>query len=260
MSSPSLAPLTYQAFILRRTSANGLRVSHFAVARGPGEVLVPLPWEARLADETPDRAHVWALWDQAVSRWQFQHHIHDGTPTQPRISRDAGATGERGVRLLAREALPAPLVGRLPSTWSFARSFLWWPAAPARRGIAAWFSRAKERELAPVALSVEAASSPFRAQQARFEMTVATAAEFADTYLIDAEQLVTVPASGFSRPDHWTGVALPGLAEPSDHLHWCRDDVRRLDEGEIPHARLTRLQLYRDASSDLEAEMRERKT
>lgn len=239
MTSPALPQLSYEAWIVRRTSANALHVLHAAVADGPGEVLVPLPWpEVRLLDEAPDRVPFSQLWPVSVSMWQERYrHLHGIPKPPPKVADDAG---ERGARLLSREALPEALAESLPPSWSLAQKFLLWPAAPERRGIATWFSRGRGRPLAPVALAVEGASSPFRERVASFELSITSTAELVDSYVIDPEQLEVLP-QGTCYLYHRTGLALPGLLEPSDHLHWRRD------KHQSGPAYLARFQLYADA-------------
>jgi hypothetical protein len=242
MPSP-LAELRYESWIVRRTSTSALHVLHAAVARGPSEVLVPLPWpEARLLDEAPTRAPFWTLWDFVVPWWEPPLQMK-GRPVDPLGSRDAASAGERVARLLSRSELGPERASRFPSSWDGAQSFLWWPAL---RGLAAWVSRVKDRELAPVALEVEGTSYPFRTKPGRVVITVGTTAEFADFYVIDPEQLVTLPAGGFDSPRHGTGLSLPGWAEPQDHVHW--------DRGWGVH----QLQRRSDAVDDLVAETRAR--
>lgn len=248
----ALTELPYEAWIVRRTAANSLHVLHAAVAAGPGEVVIPLPWpEARLLDETPghdgpasgplqapNRAPFSRLWPVAVSMWKERHRIRNEIPYPPPSVEDD--EGERGVRLVSRDGLPEALAESLPPSWSFAQKFLLWPAAPERRGITAWLPRSKLRPLAPVALAIEGASSPFRERLANFEMAVATTADLADYYLIDAEQLEALPRRSYELYRR-TRLAIPGLLEPNDHLHWARtiNNSRQ--------AYIFRFQLYADA-------------
>ena len=65
MTAPPLAALSYEAWIVRRTSADGLRILYTAVALGAGEVLVPLPWpEARLLEEDLGAAITCSAWSR----------------------------------------------------------------------------------------------------------------------------------------------------------------------------------------------------
>jgi hypothetical protein len=259
MTSPPINELAYESWLIRRMPNNSLRVLYAAVARGPAAVLVPLPWgEVRILDEVHDRTAFWRLYAIVVPWWQakfFAKHpelkgrLIGYSPPGPVGSRDAGVTGEQGARLVSRDELTSELASHLPSTWEFAQRFLHWPAQPPRRGLAAWLSRTRARELAPVALLVEGALSADR-EHPRFELTVATCAEQADIYLIDPEWLVCVPGHRvLSDPYHGTGMTLPGLVDPKDHVHWKQVQT------EAPHASRNRFQRYGDAEREFIANL-----
>ena len=187
MTSPTINELAYESWLIRRLPNNSLRVLYAAVARGPAAVLVPLPWsEVRILDEVHDRTAFWKLWEIG-STWPYPEFAVAASRgerhTSPMGSRRPGATGERGVRLLARDELPVELLGQLPSTWEFAYRFLHWSAL---HGCAAWTSRIKARQLAPLALVVDGVSSstPYR-EGAKFEIVVAKSASYSDVFVID---------------------------------------------------------------------------
>lgn len=112
MPPAALAPLSYEAWIVRRTSTNGLRVLYAAVAAGPGDVLVPLPWpDVRLLDENPSWALAWKL-DALVTPWRHQHSRR----ALPALDTALAEVEKRklpavtsGGRVVARAELPAGL-------------------------------------------------------------------------------------------------------------------------------------------------------
>ena len=53
-----LAKPSYESWVIRRTSATGIKVLYAGTACGAGDVLVPLPWDAELLDEPVSRAVV----------------------------------------------------------------------------------------------------------------------------------------------------------------------------------------------------------
>jgi hypothetical protein len=245
MPPPVLAPLSYEAWVVRRTSANGLRVLYAAVAAGPGDVLVPLPWpEVRLLDENPSWALVWKL-DVLVTQWRHQHSRRP-FPAQDtalvEVEKRKPPAVVSGGRVVARAELPAGLTDLLHPTWGFAQYFVWWPALPAPRGLSAWLPWAKYQHLAPIALAIEGGSLPFRTQGERLEISLASTSEVADLYLIDAEQLVTLPAGGFNDPFCGSGFSLPGLVTPGEHFHWSQSFATP------PHANLKIFQRHADAA------------
>lgn len=219
----SLAELPYEAWVVRRTSTNGLRVLLAASAHGPDDVIIPLPWPAsdvRLLDEQPTRSAVWALWDAVLQHWPgfLMPPRRPRPPSPPR----GDLSGEPGARLLTRAELSPDLARRIPESWSFAQAFLCWPP---RHGLAAWLSRYNPfhlRSLAPVMLTVENPSGPFRERPSGMDIVVAASSPWVDVYVINTQEVESIPANTGDDCDDMIYVTVPGWAEPSDHVFWRR--------------------------------------